>query len=351
MLQQLIMKYSQVCKTTLDQVVHCIYTASNMNGQNSLYGILTLLLVKDVLSSSASDSKKSTKSSMIDAFLLAWFTHLTTKILADLQYHLFGPDAMMEIFEAKINKLENGNEMKNGNTEDASEANNHKEDKPKKKDHLRRRTRRLFISDSEGSDLSENDSDDDFDNDDDSDTEDDDDDEESELVSSETDSECEDDLLIEDSETLISVKTMMVLIRDHPMLESFQVCCQWLKANSKIVHEAIAVGEKSTILWTRLAMLLTKTDAKNYEQDLEDIKPQLNCAFPEDKIGRGMSLFASREKLLNFDSEKHLSKDEVVRTTFFLFVLFFFFFKKKNCTFLLRPPIQATSTKSRFCDI
>ena len=149
------MKYSQVCKTTLDQVVHCIYTASNMNGQNSLYGILTLLLVKDVLSSSASDSKKSTKSSMIDAFLLAWFTHLTTKILADLQYHLFGPDAMMEIFEAKTNKLENGNEMKNGNTEDASEANNHKEDKPKKKDHLRRRTRRLFISDSEGSDLSE----------------------------------------------------------------------------------------------------------------------------------------------------------------------------------------------------
>ena len=37
---------------------------------------------------------------MINAFLLAWLTHLTTKILADLHSNLYGPDAVMEIFEA-----------------------------------------------------------------------------------------------------------------------------------------------------------------------------------------------------------------------------------------------------------
>ena len=66
------------------------------------------------------------------------------------------------------------------------------------------------------------------------------------------------DLLIEESEPLISVKSMMVLIRDHPMLESFQICCHWLKSNEKIIHEAGA--ENSAILWNRLTLLLTKVD-------------------------------------------------------------------------------------------
>ena len=91
---------------------------------------------------------------MIDAFLLAWFTHITTKILADLQYHLFGPDAMMEIFE---NKAENNNSNSNDNKDGSiqieevnGKATPEKLEKSKKKDHRRRRTRHLFISDSEG---------------------------------------------------------------------------------------------------------------------------------------------------------------------------------------------------------
>ena len=91
---------------------------------------------------------------MIDAFLLAWFTHITTKILADLQYHLFGPDAMMKIFE---NKAENNNSNSNDNKDGSiqmEEVNGkvtpEKLEKSKKKDHRRRRTRHLFISDSEG---------------------------------------------------------------------------------------------------------------------------------------------------------------------------------------------------------
>ena len=91
---------------------------------------------------------------MIDAFLLAWFTHITTKILADLQYHLFGPDAMMKIFE---NKAENNNSNSNDNKDRSTQieemngkATPEKLEKSKKKDHRRRRTRHLFISDSEG---------------------------------------------------------------------------------------------------------------------------------------------------------------------------------------------------------
>ena len=88
---------------------------------------------------------------MIDAFLLAWFTHITTKILADLQYHLFGPDAMMKIFE---NKAENNNSNSKDGSIQIEEVNGKatpdKLEKSKKKDHRRRRTRHLFISDSEG---------------------------------------------------------------------------------------------------------------------------------------------------------------------------------------------------------
>ena len=91
---------------------------------------------------------------MIDAFLLAWFTHITTKILADLQYHLFGPDAMMKIFENKENNTTNNISNDKDVTTPIEEVNGkttpEKLEKSKKKDHRRRRTRHLFISDSEG---------------------------------------------------------------------------------------------------------------------------------------------------------------------------------------------------------
>ena len=52
---------------------------------------------------------------------------------------------------------------------------------------------------------------------------------------------------------------------------------------------------------------------KQYEKDeLEYVQTQKNYAFPEDKISRGMKLFNSRQTTLDFDTEKHLSKDEIV---------------------------------------
>ncbi len=38
---------------------------------------------------------------MVRAYLLALFTHFVSKVLADLQFTFFGPEAMMEIFQAK----------------------------------------------------------------------------------------------------------------------------------------------------------------------------------------------------------------------------------------------------------
>ena len=54
---------------------------------------------------------------MINAFLLAWLTHLTTKILADLHSSLFGPETVMEIFETTPSPVD----LKNGKDEEPPE--------------------------------------------------------------------------------------------------------------------------------------------------------------------------------------------------------------------------------------
>ena len=94
---------------------------------------------------------------------------------------------------------------------------------------------------------------------------------------------------------------MMVLIRDHSLLESFQICCQWLKSNQKIIREA---GDNSAILWSRLALLLSKVNSKQYEQDLKDVKAQTNYAFPEDKIG----MISHKMSLITIFGHKHKIK-------------------------------------------
>ena len=43
---------------------------------------------------------------MVRAYLLALFTHFVSKLLADLQFTFFGPEAVMEIFQPKEEKDE-----------------------------------------------------------------------------------------------------------------------------------------------------------------------------------------------------------------------------------------------------
>ena len=62
------------------------------------------------------------------------------------------------------------------------------------------------------------------------------------------DSTDDDDIVIEDSKDIITVKQMMKIFANHPMLESFQLCCQWLMTSKHIIQEA---GENSHVLWHR----------------------------------------------------------------------------------------------------
>ena len=64
---------------------------------------------------------------MINAFLLAWLTHLTTKILADVHFKLFGSESVMELFEDKevkeTAKVENGRSKENGHSKENDNKN------------------------------------------------------------------------------------------------------------------------------------------------------------------------------------------------------------------------------------
>ena len=71
---------------------------------------------------------------MVQAYLFALFTHFVSKLLADLQFSFFGPEAMVEIFEQKELKEKTENNIENGSDskvekvdEDVIEKSNHLE--------------------------------------------------------------------------------------------------------------------------------------------------------------------------------------------------------------------------------
>ena len=179
---------------------------------------------------------------MINAFLLAWFTHLITKILSDLTFKLFGPDALLELFEPKTEeKIEVVNELDQNGSKKA------------KKGHLRRRRRK---EDSEND--SENDSEYDEDDSDsleigaesDSDFDDDD----SELIDSDYNNSNDDDsIVIEEESNIISNLHMMRSLQNHPMLESFRLCCLWFMSSKDIIEELVVLLEDSEELTRRLS--------------------------------------------------------------------------------------------------
>merc|ERR1712083_739534 len=84
---------SNLCRKGLEDVISSLYQENSLSSQASTHLTLSILLVKEKC------CKNKVKAAMINAFLLAWLTHLTTKILADMYSNLFGPDAVMDIFE------------------------------------------------------------------------------------------------------------------------------------------------------------------------------------------------------------------------------------------------------------
>ena len=119
----------QLCRQALEQVINSLYHDSHLSSQASTHAILSLLLVRE--KSNGNGKKEAAKVAMINAFLLAWFTHLTTKILADLHFHLFGPEAVMELFEEKKTEKNGVEEITNGHDQKSVEKK-----QPKKGMHL-----------------------------------------------------------------------------------------------------------------------------------------------------------------------------------------------------------------------
>ena len=288
----------------MENVINALYkdSSSALSSQVSLHGILILLLTKV-----ESNGKKC---GMINAFLLAWFTHLITKILSDLTFKLFGPDALLELFEPKTEeKIEVVNELDQNGSKKA------------KKGHLRRRRRK---EDSEND--SENDSEYDEDDSDsleigaesDSDFDDDD----SELIDSDyNNSDDDDSIVIEEESNIISNLHMMRSLQNHPMLESFRLCCLWFMSSKDIIEELGSL-ENTKILWQRLASLINLTSLNNekYEKDEElqeiyDQKPD-QIVFPEDKLSHGMKIFDGFHKNLDFENSIQVSKNHLVYMNF-----------------------------------
>lgn len=140
---------SNLCRQALEQVIQDLYNSEGTKSKNSLYAILSLILIKSRI-----EGGKSSKLAMINAFLLAWFSHLTTKILADLHLDLFGPDSLMAIFGEEKNEAEEGAEKKeNGHSIENGVENNNKKRSNKAR---RRKRRKRIIQDSADEDDEEN---------------------------------------------------------------------------------------------------------------------------------------------------------------------------------------------------
>lgn len=282
----------------MENVINALYkdSSSALSSQVSLHGILILLLTKIKVEPNGK------KCGMINAFLLAWFTHLITKILSDLTFKLFGPDAVLELFEEPEKETEKNEvppEDQNGT-------------KKAKKGHLRRRRRN---DDSEND--SENDSEYDEDESDlDSNSDFDDDDSDSELIDSDENSD-DDSIVIEEESNIISDLHMMRSLQNHPMLESFRLCCLWFMSSKDIIEEL--EPENTNILWQRLASLINLTSLSNekYEKDpeLQQIyqqKENFDIVFPEDKLSHGMKIFGGFHKNLDFENSSQISKNNMV---------------------------------------
>ena len=56
----------------------------------------------------------------------------------------------------------------------------------------------------------------------------------------------ESDMVIEGSKDIISAKLMMRLFQDHPMQESFQLCCQWLMSSKDLIKEIGGSGGENS---------------------------------------------------------------------------------------------------------
>lgn len=311
---------SNLCRQALEQVIQDLYS-SEKKSSNALYSVCSLILIKSRIKE-IHGSKNGAKSAMINAFLLAWFSHLTSKILADLHLDLFGPDSLMDIFATEEpsakNEDQNGHSIENGVENNNKKRNNNK---------MRRRKRRKRIQDSadeeeedeDGNQVTDSEGHDSSSSDEDNDINGNESESESDMSEFLDDDDSDSDFVIEESKAAPTSRQMMKLFQEHPMLEAFSVCCQWLMSSQEILDELSK--ENSNILFKRLNMLINTLSLDNdkfqKDKDLDNLwieqHEQLQkIAFSEDKIAKGMELFKTRHASIDFESSSHYKKEQIV---------------------------------------
>lgn len=88
--------------------------------------------------------------------------------------------------------------------------------------------------------------------------------EENGIFDSDSDSECadsDDDVIIESSKDVLSTANIARLIRGHHLNAALRICCLWLMNSRPVVVEA--AGEKSDVVWLRLAKLFSTLSLDN----------------------------------------------------------------------------------------
>jgi hypothetical protein len=184
---------------------------------------------------------------MVQAFLLAFFSHLITKLLGDLHLALFGPELLMSLFE--LPKYEGEQEIAAEVLESAKEEiDNGTKAKKKRLDRLRRRRKRSSSRDSSSLDEGngtcleeclhancyvqvalvalETSEAEDFDDS----SESEEGEEESEMLASESEDESADndeDVVVESSRDLLSAKTMVEVLQKQGLNAAIRICALW----------------------------------------------------------------------------------------------------------------------------
>ncbi len=307
-------KLSELCQKSLCGLHGCLYNPnmSSRRLQMTTYQVLVLILVL----SKAGNSE--IKQKVTRAYLVALFTNITTKILADLTLELYGPEALIKAFEDNP-EPEEENDL-DAERDKKSEGTPTKQSK-KKGDRRRRRIMNgragsdSSVGEEVDSDESAQDSSDEEDLSE-TESESENDDDENGLLESDSfddDSDSEEDVIIEEAREIVTTMDLVNEMATHPLIESFCLSALWLQENKSVIHEA---GENCYILWKRLCTLFNTANLDNDSLVKDDhvsginIDNLLKIPFPEDKLSKGIGLFSGKHDQVEFDAEVILTKHQ-----------------------------------------
>ena len=239
------------------------------------------------------------KLSMLNAYVLALFSHFVTKLLGDVYFCINGPESMAQFFEDEPKILENGDDM-----EEKTEA--PKAAKKRVKDFFRRRRRRS-TSDSSSSESSDESASSDSDSSSERDSSD---------SSSDNSEDDDDDVIVEDTTDIVTTLEIVKLVGGHHLIQAIRLCSLWLMESQDILKES---GDTSAILWVRLSKIFNAISLDNPALETspsveearrglaEDV---LQIPLQEDFLLKGTSLAVLRQEAIRWSESGEISIEQ-----------------------------------------